>query len=189
MRLLTARLSLVACPAGFVEALERDRAGAGRLVGAVVPDGWPDPELAELLPRYAAGLRDDPSLLGFGIWLAVERAGHALVGSAGFMGRPAEDGSVKLGYGVQPAHRGQGYATESARALVDWALGQEGVRLVVADCERDNAPSIRVLEQVGMRRTGKRGTLVTWATPRAETPGGPAAGRGSSGGGSCAAPS
>lgn len=179
----------MACPAGFVEALDGDRAGAGRLVGAAIPDGRPEPEPAEILARYAAGLRDDPSLLGFGVRLAVERAGHALVGSAGFMGRPAEDGSVKLGYGIHPGHRSRGYATESARALVDWALGQEEVRLVVADCERDNAPSIRVLEKLGMRQTGEEGTLLTWAAPRAETPGGHAAGRGSSGGGSCAAPS
>ena len=48
----------------------------------------------------------------------------------------------------------QGYATEAARALVDWALSQRRVFRVWTVCDVDNAASVRVLEKLGMVREG-----------------------------------
>jgi 8-oxo-dGTP pyrophosphatase MutT (NUDIX family) len=94
---------------------------------------------------------------GFGVWLLFR--GEEVVGDAGFLG-PPEGGRVELGYSVLPDHRGKGYATEAARALVAWALGQPGVERVVADPELDNAASRRVLEKIGMRPLDER----SWST-------------------------
>jgi RimJ/RimL family protein N-acetyltransferase len=57
---------------------------------------------------------------------------------------------------------GRGYATEAARALVGWALGQPDVTAVVAACDAGNAPSIRVLEHVGFTRTSEHGDKLSW---------------------------
>ena len=84
--------------------------------------------------------------------------------SAGFLGRPTADGTVEIGYGVHGAHRNRGYATEAVRALVAWALGQEGVTRVTARCDPENAASVRVLEKAGLEREGEVGGLARWMT-------------------------
>jgi RimJ/RimL family protein N-acetyltransferase len=162
-RIETARLVLAAAPAAAARAMrDGDRTGMERLLVAAVPDGWPDEELAGILPAYLDRLAADPGELGYGVWVVTTREPPVIVGSAGFLG-PPDGGAIELGYGIHPAYRNAGYATEAAGALVRWALGRDGVREVLAECEPRNAASIRVLEKVGMRRTGMRGDLIAWA--------------------------
>lgn len=61
---------------------------------------------------------------------------------------------VELGYVLARAHWGRGYMTEAVRAVVDWALKQEGVYRVWAVCDVENRASARVLEKAGMTREG-----------------------------------
>ena len=134
------------------------------MLRAALPDGWPDAELAELLPIYAKRLREDPGGLGYGTWVLVERESRTVVGSAGFLGSPTSEATVELGYGIHPDHRNRGYATEAAHALVAWALGQEGVLRVTARCRPANAASLRVLAKAGLEQTGERDGLTRWVT-------------------------
>jgi RimJ/RimL family protein N-acetyltransferase len=85
-----------------------------------------------------------------------------VVGSAGFIA-PPDNGTIELGYGIHTDHRGAGYATEAAAALVRWGLARDGTSRVVARCADTNAASIRVLEKVGMRRTGAGDGTIAWA--------------------------
>ena len=62
-------------------------------------------------------------------------------------GRQAE-----LGWVLDPAHTGLGYATEAVRALLDYCFADLGVRRVVANCFLANDTSWRLMERVGMRR-------------------------------------
>jgi RimJ/RimL family protein N-acetyltransferase len=59
---------------------------------------------------------------------------------------------AEIGYVFDPAHVGQGYATEAVRALLEIAFEGVGVRRVIAQCFADNEPSWRLMERVGMRR-------------------------------------
>jgi ribosomal-protein-alanine N-acetyltransferase len=136
-----------------------DREAASTLLGAEVPAGWPDEELRGLLDLY------EPSLVGFGPWVVIAREERAVVGSAGFVGRPNEDGEVELGYGIVEEHRNRGYATEAAGTLAAWALGQPGVERIVARSEIANDASTRVLEKIGLTRAGVEGTLARWVSP------------------------
>lgn len=151
----TERLRLVTCPAdtGHDE-LARD-------LGVRVPPEWPL-ELADLLPAYAAELRADPTLEGWGPWLMVAREEQTLVGDLGFTGRPDAEGGVEIGYSVLPAWRRRGYATEAVRELLRWVSAQSGVTHVVAGCEPTNAGSVRVLENVGMRLVGESAEILSW---------------------------
>jgi ribosomal-protein-alanine N-acetyltransferase len=157
----------VACPLAVAEALGSDRTAAERLLGARIPDDWPDAELAGILPPYATTLRNDPNMLGYGIWLLVDEASRTVVGSAGFLGRPTPEGTIEIGYGIHHEDRNHGYATEAVRALVDWALSQDGVTRVIARCEPENVASLRVLAKAGLEEAGELGGLSRWATSRA----------------------
>lgn len=59
---------------------------------------------------------------------------------------------MELGWVLDPAHTGHGYATEAARELLRHAFEDLGVRRVTAVCFRDNEASWRLMERVGMRR-------------------------------------
>jgi len=50
---------------------------------------------------------------------------------------------------------GRGYATEAAQRLMDWARAEHGVRRFISSTTPDNAPSLRVHEKLGFRRTGQ----------------------------------
>jgi len=157
VRLSTERLELVACQPELADALPKDRCRAEEILEAALPEDWPDETLLGLLPITG---KTTP---GYGIWVVVDPALGVVVGSAGFVGDP-QDGAIELGYGIHPSYRGLGYATEASKALVEWALAQEAVREVVAECEQTNVPSARVLEKVGMERSGERGPRLLWSS-------------------------
>ena len=63
-----------------------------------------------------------------------------------------ELGAAELGlfYAVSPAHQRQGYATEVAKALVDYAFQQLRLKRVVATTSYDNAASQDVMHKLGL---------------------------------------
>ena len=158
----TDRLRLVPFTQDLLDALD-EGVPAEALAGAAVPAGWPDEELAGLLQLYRGWLRDDPSIVGWGPWAVVAREANAVAGSAGFVGAP-QGGAVEIGYGIVPAQRNRGFATEAVRALVGWALGHPNVDRVIATCDVSNTASVRVLEKAGFTCVGRDGDSVAWST-------------------------
>jgi RimJ/RimL family protein N-acetyltransferase len=80
-----------------------------------------------------------------------ERETGRLVGDVGMSPADGEPGVVKVGYTMDPASQGRGYATEAVAALVAYAFGTLGAEVVRAYASAENTPSIRVAEKVGMR--------------------------------------
>lgn len=132
-----------------------------RILGVSIAAGWPSEELKDAIPVYIAHLERDVNVLGWGTWLMIEPVTKIMVGDAGFKGRPDALGRVEVGYGMAPGERGKGYATEAVSALVDWAF-EHGVHVVMAECLEHNAPSVRVLEKTGFRRTGRVEEMIKW---------------------------
>jgi RimJ/RimL family protein N-acetyltransferase len=64
----------------------------------------------------------------------------------------AHDMQAELGWVLDPAFTGHGYATEGARALLRVCFEDLGVHRVVAGCFVDNDASWRLMERIGMRR-------------------------------------
>ncbi|MBZ2198385.1 GNAT family N-acetyltransferase [Occultella gossypii] len=64
----------------------------------------------------------------------------------------AKEVQAELGWSMDPAHQGHGYATEAVTALIRICFEGLGLRRVVALCFAENAPSWRLMERVGMRR-------------------------------------
>jgi RimJ/RimL family protein N-acetyltransferase len=59
---------------------------------------------------------------------------------------------AEIGYVLDPAHAGHGYATEAARELLRLGFEGLGVRRIIAQCFADNEASWRLMERIGMRR-------------------------------------
>lgn len=98
------------------------------------------------------------SVLYYTPWKICLKETDTVVGDLGFKG-PPEKGIIELGYGMEPEYEGQGYMTEAAEAIIQWAFTQKGVTAVEAETEPENGASQRVLEKLGFQPngTGKEG--------------------------------
>jgi len=132
------------------------------------PPEWPGDAL-DVLPLWIMQRELWPEQEDWGGTM-IDRAEFVAVGQMGFKGLPDKTGAVELGYGVNLSYHNRGYATEMARALVEWALRQPGVTRVTAECLEDNQASIRVLEKSLFARAGRRmdedGPLILWRRTR-----------------------
>jgi len=59
---------------------------------------------------------------------------------------------AEIGWCLDPAAGGRGYATEAVREVIRICFEELGLRRLIANCFADNEPSWRLMERVGMRR-------------------------------------
>jgi RimJ/RimL family protein N-acetyltransferase len=107
------------------------------------------PSAAEVTETIEESARDF-SKSGYGIWLIQDRTG--LVGTTGL--RPLEDLGLEIFYSLAPGSRGNGYATEAARAVVEHALVDLGLPEVLAEIDEGNVASVAVIRRLGMAPFG-----------------------------------
>ncbi len=62
--------------------------------------------------------------------------------------------TYEIGWVLHQAYQGQGYATEAAKAVLDYAFTGLQAHRVIATCQPENTASYRVMEKIGMRREG-----------------------------------
>jgi RimJ/RimL family protein N-acetyltransferase len=84
---------------------------------------------------------------------AIQHPGDGFIGVLGFHPRPGTT-APEVGYWLGRPFWGRGYATEVARAALDWAGRVWGKRFVVSGHFADNPASGRVLEKAGFLYTG-----------------------------------
>jgi len=58
--------------------------------------------------------------------------------------------------------RGKGFGYQALNAIIDWAMAQQSVKVITADCLIDNKPSARILEKVGLREVKREKGLIYW---------------------------
>jgi RimJ/RimL family protein N-acetyltransferase len=63
---------------------------------------------------------------------------------------PYQTLEVEIGWALSIYHRHQGFATEAARALLDYGFQTLKVQRMVAFTERENQASIKVMQRLGM---------------------------------------
>lgn len=139
---------------------------------------WTDPDVRRFLfdgtvlsPEQVAG-EIDVSIRsfaesGYGLWIVSITEGADLIGTAGLRlldeppgsadgpptaGRPAVAEHPEIVYSLAPGAWGQGYATEAARAVLEYALGPLGLPAVLAEVDESNTASIAIIERLGMTR-------------------------------------
>ena len=104
----------------------------------------------------------------------VRKADGLLIGSGGVYRRKKEFWRRAwwvLGYNLRRDCWGQGYATEAAQAMLDFARRKRGARIFIASHAVDNPASGRVMEKCGMKcvETGQYSKLDGSETFQAKT--------------------
>jgi len=74
-----------------------------------------------------------------------------LIGSGGFKSGPDDFGVVEIGYEIATEHMHQGYATEAARGMIEYAFAHDDVNAVSAHTLAHTNASNRVLQKAGMK--------------------------------------
>jgi RimJ/RimL family protein N-acetyltransferase len=83
--------------------------------------------------------------------LALERKQDGrVIGLVGLIRKEHQQGEIGWALGVD--YRGQGYATEAARALITRGFATLGLHRIYADTTSANVSSWKVMERLGMRR-------------------------------------
>ena len=114
--------------------------------------------LSSLLSAMASGRthawviesKEDCRLIGF-VSMGIQSAREG-----DFLSTHEERRYYKVGFAYHLARSewGRGYATEAARAVVDWALDQPRIFRIWTLCDIENEASLRVLEKLGLEREG-----------------------------------
>jgi ribosomal-protein-alanine N-acetyltransferase len=108
------------------------------------------PAEAEKFLRWAIEYQKEN---GFCRWAVVEKSSGKIVGSCGFA-YPRGVPEPELGYLFGRGVWGKGFATEAARAALNYGFEKSGFREIIAITDLENTASQRVLEKIGFARRG-----------------------------------
>jgi RimJ/RimL family protein N-acetyltransferase len=151
-RVSTERLELVLLTGAWVHAY---------VEGSPLPDlGFTDPHAFLSGSEYVVHLRaeqlaHDPSQEAWLLRAMVLREHATAVGYVNFHAPPDDRGMVEIGYRVLSAHRRQGYATEAAYGMWEWAA-RNGARVLRAAVAPDNVPSLAMVQRAGFVEVGQQ---------------------------------
>ena len=112
---------------------------------------WSERARAERFVEACGQMADE----GTGARLAIDRVPDgAFLGWCSLTRWNPDYRSAALGYCLGDAVWGHGYATEAARALLEWAFDTLDLNRVQAETDTRNVASARVLEKIGFLREG-----------------------------------
>jgi len=157
----TERLTLIPITLQIAEGLINGDSSAILKLGMRTNKDWPTNDTNDILPIIVETLKNsEPS--GFETWMIERKDSKEIIGDIGFHGMPDENGEVEIGYGLVESERRKGFGFEAARAIMDFAIAHEAVKVIKADCLINNVPSIRILEKLGMKEVKRDSELIYW---------------------------
>jgi RimJ/RimL family protein N-acetyltransferase len=111
----------------------------------------------DILSRIA-GQWSRTELTDEGQWLtlgAQVAATGELAGDVMLFWHSREHAGGEVGYVLNPALGGRGYATEAASAMLRLGFEELGLHRIVARVDEDNEPSVRLARRLGMRQEAR----------------------------------
>ena len=109
-----------------------------------LPNKTSEQTLAFLRNCEANWLQDPVTSLEFAIVLEGRHIGAVSVCKEAY--------GMEMGWILNKAYQGKGYAFEAARALMDFAVEVLDAERIVAHCDTRNVPSWQLMEKLGMQR-------------------------------------
>lgn len=141
--------------------LAGDAVGASKLFGAtIVGDLTTSPSLLRLRNGQ---LEADPAAAPWLLRAVLLRTTGEMIGRIGFHAGPSPDPrlpgrpqTAELGYSIIPAFRRQGFASEAAMALMNWAEAEHGIRRFIVSVSPMNTPSLAMAAKLGFKKFGEQ---------------------------------
>jgi RimJ/RimL family protein N-acetyltransferase len=87
---------------------------------------------------------------GYGLYLVELKGTQIPIGICGLVRRTVLE-HPDIGFAFRQEYRSQGFAFESANAVLQYGRGPLGLKVVLAITSPANPPSIRLLEKLGLR--------------------------------------
>jgi len=159
----TERLLLVPMTFEFVSKILENDISAYEDIDIEPTPEWPNMDTREILPIIKEKLSSQPIPDGFGPWLFIDKRDKCIIGDGGFKGSPNSKGEIDLGYGIIESKRRQGYTFEAVTSLIKWGISQENVKVITADCLKDNTASRNLLRKLGMAEIKQDDRLIYFA--------------------------
>lgn len=100
--------------------------------------------------KYVIELQQAEPREGYELAICLKQDG-TLIGGIGIH---VMDTNAELGYVLNPSYQGRGYATEAARAILEFGFNTLRVHRIFAKCRPENSSSEKVMLHIGMEREG-----------------------------------
>lgn len=120
-----------------------------------------DPQTMRFIPCGTLGREQTQRLVermmerderhGYGIWPVVLKAENRIIGECGITQIPGHEPDIEIAWIFNRAYHGQGYATEAAHAVMQFAFEELRIGRLYALIDRFNGASIGVANRLGMR--------------------------------------
>lgn len=91
---------------------------------------------------------------GYGLWAVEEKESHNFIGFIGLFNASFEADftpCIEIGWRLDNKYWYKGYATEGAKACLDYAFNKLGLNEIYSFTSVINLPSINVMEKIGLR--------------------------------------
>ena len=122
---------------------------------------WLEDDLKEAFPVFKELLEKNGND-GFNVWLIIEKKNNQIIGSAGYIGKPNNEGNIEIGFGIIPSKREKGFCNEAAKALLQWGLSHNEVKGIIARCDKSNVASKKTILKLGFEYFDEKDNLMNW---------------------------
>jgi len=105
-------------------------------------------------------IEEDPkNYMYHSFWVIIRKRDRKIVGSMDFKNIPNSLKEVEIGYGLGKKHEHNGYMTEAINEFCKAAFLNEKIKTIVADTEKGNIASEKVLERCGFKKYKEEETI------------------------------
>ena len=121
------------------------------------PEHW-SWETQEKFYEYKVAAADNNDTFGWSVFLKGEytNSGKEEVIGQVTAQENGEDKSIRdVGWFIDPKYQGHGYATEAAKAMIDYMFNEVGINAISSGAVKDNNASCKTFEKLGFIKTGE----------------------------------
>lgn len=112
---------------------------------------YPRPFTSEEVKNWILWNIENYKKYGFGLWAVILKDGNEFIGDCGITMQEVEEQSYpEIGYHIIKEYWRKGYASEAAKACIDFAFTAKKMETVISYMKADNIPSRGVAEKNGM---------------------------------------
>lgn len=96
------------------------------------------------------------------LWTAISKSENKMIGDLCIIGEPNTNGEIEIGYGTYDEFQGKGFMTEMVSGIIEWTKTQNNVAAILAETDKSNIASFKVLEKNNFIKIGETETSFKW---------------------------